>query len=335
MTKLKVAINGFGRIGRIFLREALKKDTLEIVAINDLSAVETLAHLFKYDSVHRMYQGTVSIDNGDLIIDGRRIKVSAERDPEALPWGEYNIDFVLESTGVFRKPEKAQLHLKAGAKKVMLSAPPKGSGINTYVLGVNESELTAQEDIISNASCTTNSCAHIVKHIDEQWGIDKGFLTTIHAYTSDQRLQDAPHSDLRRARAAARSMIPTSTGAANAVVKLFPHLKGIFQGNAIRVPVEDGSITSLTFLMKKEASVAEINSSFKILIDSKLSGILSYNEDPIVSIDIVSNPHSGIFDATLTESMGNLIKVNSWYDNEYGYSSRCSDLMVYYHKRFH
>jgi len=335
MTKLKVAINGFGRIGRIFLREALKKDSLEIVAINDLTAVETLAHLFKYDSVHRMYSGTVEVADGDLIIDGKKIKVTAERNPEALPWAEYNVDFVLESTGVFRKPEKARLHLSAGAKKVLLSAPPKGSGVNTYVLGVNESELTADEDIISNASCTTNSCAHIVKHIDEQWGIEKGFLTTIHAYTSDQRLQDAPHSDLRRARAAARSMIPTSTGAANAVVKLFPHLEGIFQGNAVRVPVEDGSITSLTFLIKKDARVEEINSSFKALINNSLPGILSYNEDPIVSVDIVSNPHSGIFDATLTESMGNLIKVNSWYDNEYGYSARCSDLMVYYHKKFH
>lgn len=335
MSKLRVAINGFGRIGRIFLREALKNDALEVVAINDLSDVDTLAHLFKYDSVHRMFNGTVSTDQGDLVINHHRIKFSSERNPEQLAWGELNIDFVLESTGIFRTLDKAQLHLKAGAKKVMLSAPPKSSEIKTYVLGVNEGDITAEEDIISNASCTTNSCAHIVKHIDDTWGIQKGFLTTIHAYTGDQRLHDAPHSDLRRARAASRSMIPTSTGAANAVVNLFPHLKGIFQGNAVRVPVEDGSITTLTFLLEKDAGVEELNSSFKNLIDSRLSGILSYNTDPIVSVDIISNPHSGIFDASLTESIGNLVKVNSWYDNEYGYSTRCADLLAYYHKTFH
>ena len=334
MKRSRIAINGFGRIGRIFLREALKNDAIEVLAINDLSSVETLAHLFKYDSVHRIAQAEVGVEGGDLVIDGRRIRVFAERNPENLPWAELGIDFVLESTGVFRTREKAEAHIKAGAKRVMLSAPPKGKGVNSYVYGINEEHLTAEEDIISNASCTTNSCAHAVKHIDEQWGINKGFLTTIHAYTSDQRLHDAPHRDLRRARAAARSMIPTSTGAAKAVVKLFPHLKGRFQGNAIRVPVEDGSITALTFLLEKEVDVETINSSFKSLANNELSGILQYTEDPIVSVDVLSNTHSGVFDAGLTEAMGNLVRINIWYDNEYGYSTRCVDLLAYHSRKF-
>lgn len=331
---MKVAINGFGRIGRIVLRQALKNDNIEVVGINDLTDVDTLAYLFKYDSIHKMYNGSVSVDGGDLIIDGKRIKVSAIKDPAQLPWGELGVDFVVESTGIFRSLETAGLHLKAGAKKVMVSAPPKGAGINAYVLGVNENKLTADEDIISNASCTTNSCAHIVNHIDQNWGIEKGFLTTIHAFTSDQRLHDAPHSDLRRARAASRSMIPTSTGAANAVIKLFPHLAGKFSGSAIRVPTEDGSITDMTFLVNKEVTAEEINASFKTLIDGRLNGILQYNVDPIVSVDIITNPHSGIFDSTLTSSLGKLIKVSSWYDNEFGYSSRCVDLLDFYSKKF-
>ncbi|MGB0430454.1 MAG: type I glyceraldehyde-3-phosphate dehydrogenase [Bacteroidia bacterium] len=334
MSKIKVAINGFGRIGRIVLRQAIKNENVQVVAINDLSNVETLAHLFKYDSIHRVYQGDVSVESGNMVVDGNNIKVFAEKDPAQLPWGDLDIDFVIESTGIFRSKETAGLHVKAGAKKVMVSAPPKGDGIKAYVLGVNEELITAEEDIISNASCTTNSCAHIVKHIDENWGINKGFLTTIHAFTSDQRLHDAPHSDLRRARAASRSMIPTSTGAANAVIKLFPHLKGKFVGSAIRVPTEDGSITEMTFLVNKDVSADEINASFKDLASNKLNGILKYNEEPIVSVDIISNPHSGIFDSTLTSSVGNLIKVSSWYDNEFGYSTRCVDLLEYYAKKF-
>lgn len=334
MRKLRIAINGFGRIGRIFLRQALANESLDIVAINDLTDVATLAHLFKYDSVHRMYPGSVRVEEGNLIVNEKTIKVFAEKDPTQLPWKNLEIDFVLESTGIFRTLEKASMHLTAGARKVMLSAPPKGPGIKTYVLGVNESEITAGEAVISNASCTTNSCAHVVQHLDKMWGIEKGFLTTIHSYTSDQRLHDAPHSDLRRARAAARSMIPTSTGAANAVIKLFPHLEGRFVGSAIRVPTEDGSLTDMTFLLKKEVTSDEINASFKTLIEEKLGGIVQYNEDPIVSVDIISNPHSGIFDATLTSAIGNLVKVTSWYDNEYGYSARCVDLLAYYAKHF-
>ncbi|MFY0671867.1 MAG: type I glyceraldehyde-3-phosphate dehydrogenase [Bacteroidia bacterium] len=334
MSKLKVAINGFGRIGRIVLRQAMKNENVEVVAINDLTNVDTLAYLFKYDSIHKMYPGEVSVVDGNMVVDGATIKVYTERDPAQLPWGELGIDFVVESTGIFRSLETASLHIKAGAKKVMVSAPPKGAGIKAYVLGVNEDQLTADEDVISNASCTTNSCAHVVKHIDDNWGIEKGFITTIHAFTSDQRLHDAPHSDLRRARAATRSMIPTSTGAAGAVIKLFPHLDGKFKGSAIRVPTEDGSVTEMTFLVRKDTTADEINASFKELTSGKLNGILQYNTDPIVSVDIISNPHSGIFDSTLTSSIGNLIKVSSWYDNEFGYSTRCVDLLDYYAKKF-
>lgn len=334
MGKLRVAINGFGRIGRVFLRNALQNDHLQVVAINDLADKETLAHLFKYDSVHGKYQGEVSLSEKGILFDGQLIGFYSERNAENLPWGELDVDFVLESTGVFRTLEKAEAHIKSGAKRVMLSAPPKGPGIRSFVLGINEKELRNEDKVISNASCTTNSCAHIVHHIDENWGIAKGFLTTVHAYTGDQRLHDAPHSDLRRARAAARSMIPTSTGAAKAVVNLFPHLDGIFFGNAIRVPVEDGSITDMTFLLKKDASVEEINQLFKELSNSNLKGILGYTEDPIVSVDVIGNSYSGLFDGGLTQSIGNLVKVSSWYDNENGYANRCVDMLAYCHQRF-
>ena len=334
MRKLRIAINGFGRIGRVFLRNALKNEHLQVVAINDLSDIATLAHLFKYDSVHRRFEGEINTAEKGISVNGQLIEVFSEKNAENLPWSSLDVDFVLESTGVFRTLEKAQAHIVAGAKRVMLSAPPKGPGIKSFVLGINEADITFDDQVISNASCTTNSCAHIVHHVDQNWGIEKGFLTTIHAYTGDQRLQDAPHRDLRRARAAGRSMIPTSTGAAKAVVNLFPHLEGRFFGSAIRVPVEDGSITDMTFLLNKDASVEEINGYFEALATSTLKGILGYTTDPIVSVDIIGNSYSGLFDSGLTQSMGNLVKLSSWYDNENGYANRCVDMLAYYHRKF-
>lgn len=332
MTKLKIGINGFGRIGRIFTRIALEKGNIEIVAINDLTDTETLAQLFKYDSVHGRFAGTVTAHNGELVINDKSIRVTAEPNPENINWAD--VDMVLEASGRFRKREEAEKHLKAGAKKVLLSAPPKSPDIEQFVLGVNQNKITGKETILSNASCTTNSVAHIVKHIDNRWGIENGFLTTVHAFTSDQRLHDAPHKDLRRARAATNSIIPTSTGAAKAIVKLFPHLDGHFVGNAARVPVIDGSYTDLTLMLKESASVDDINGYIHQLCQNELKGLVEYNVDPIVSVDIIGNPHSGIFDSTLTSSFGKLVKVVSWYDNEYGYSSRLVDLAGYFHKHF-
>lgn len=331
MSKIRVAINGFGRIGRVFTRALQDQNEIELVAINDLSNPETLAMLLKYDSVHGRFPKEVSFTNNSLVIDGIDIPIYAQKDPASLPWGDLNVDVVLEATGVFRTEEKASLHLQAGAKKVVLSAPPKGGNIGAYVMGINEYEIKPDERIISNASCTTNSIAHVVKAIDEAYGIESGFLTTIHAYTSDQRLHDAPHSDLRRARAAAQSIIPTSTGAANAVIKLFPHLEGKFKGGAMRVPTADGSLSDMTFNLKNPpASVDEANALFEGKCKGDLKGLLQYSTDPIVSIDIVGNPHSGIFDAPLTSLSGDLLKVVSWYDNEYGYSSRCVGLISHW-----
>ena len=330
MNKFQVAINGFGRIGRIFTRIALESDLFEVAAINDLTDVETLAHLFKYDSVHGRFKGTVEVQNGHLVINGKTIEVKSEANPENISW--QGIDLIVEASGRFRKFEDAQKHIDAGAKRVLLTAPPKSKGIAQYVYGINHEQLSRDETIFSNASCTTNSSAHLVKMVDDQWGIENGFLTTVHAYTSDQRLHDAPHADLRRARAAANSIIPTSTGAAKAIINLFPHLEGRFQGNAARVPVLNGSYTDLTLLLKKEATVEALNAHIKEASETSLKGILEYNVDPIVSTDIVGNPHSGIFDSTLTESFGKLVKLISWYDNEYGYSSRLVDLVKYYLK---
>lgn len=332
--KARVAINGFGRIGRIFLREALKKNDLQVVAINDLTDVNTLAHLFKYDSVHGKFEGTLSVENGDLIVNGNAIKVLAERNPDVLPWKSLDIDMVLESTGLFRDRTSAAKHLTAGAKKVVISAPPKSHDVNIYVYGLNEDAIQADESIISNASCTTNSAAHILKLIDDNWGIESGFLTTIHAYTNDQKIHDAPHKDLRRSRAAANSIIPTTTGAAKALIELFPSMKGKLQGNAVRVPVIDGSLTDMTFLLKNETSIDEVNDAIKNMIDNNLQGIIEYTDEPLVSVDILSNPHSAIFDSGLTSISGKLLKVVAWYDNEYGYSARCADLMSYMHKKF-
>jgi glyceraldehyde 3-phosphate dehydrogenase len=323
---MKVAINGFGRIGRHAFKFLLQKPGVEVVAINDLTDNATLAHLLKYDSVHGKFNGTVSSDENHLIINGKAIRCLAERDPKALPWGEMGVDVVLESTGIFTSEEKAGMHLTAGAKKVVISAPATGD-IKTVVLGVNENILDGSEKIVSNASCTNNFLAPMVKVLDDLFGVEDGFMTTIHAYTSDQNLQDAPHKDLRRARAAAYSIVPTSTGAAKAVGLVLPHLKGKLNGNAMRVPIPDGSVTDFTVRLKKAATVEEINAAMKAAAESSMKGILEYTEDEIVSIDIVGNTHSCIFDSKLTQVIGNTAKVVGWYDNETGYSSRVADLI--------
>lgn len=327
MKRIRVAINGFGRIGRIATRAIFKKKSLELVAVNDLSDAATLAHLFKYDSVHGRFDGTVKADEKNMVINGNPVKIFAVKDPAALPWKDLDIDVVVESTGLFLSEESAGKHLAAGAKKVLISAPPKGKGIKTIVVGVNENTLDGSERIISNASCTTNCSAPMVKILDELWGIEEGFLSTIHAYTSDQRLHDAPHRDLRRARAAAVSIIPTSTGAAKAITKIFPHLSGKLSGMAFRVPVPSGSLTDLTCSMKKACTKEEINAAFKKYAESGLKNILEYSEEPLVSVDIVGNPNSCIFDSQLTTVSGKLVKVTGWYDNEAGYSHRIADLI--------
>jgi len=324
---MKVAINGFGRIGRHAFKFLLQKPGVEVVAINDLTDNATLAHLLKYDSVHGRFPGTVSHDDNHLIINGTPIRIYAERDPKALPWGDLGVDVVLESTGFFTSDEKAGMHLQAGAKKVVISAPATGN-LKTIVLGVNDEILDGTETLMSNASCTTNCLAPMVKVIDENFGIAEGFMTTIHAYTSDQNLQDAPHKDLRRARAAAYSIVPTSTGAAKAVGLVLPHLAGKLNGNAMRVPIPDGSVTDFTVNLKKPATVAEINAAMKAAAEGSLKGIMEYTEDEIVSIDIVGNAHSCIFDSKLTQVIGNTAKVVGWYDNETGYSARVADLIA-------
>jgi glyceraldehyde 3-phosphate dehydrogenase len=326
MAKIKVAINGFGRIGRLTLRALLSKDNVEVVAINDLTDNATLAHLFKYDSIHGKFNGQVSSDAESITVNGRRIAAFAEKDPKNLPWGRLGIDVVLESTGRFVDEAGAGGHLTAGAKKVVISAPAKGN-IATVVLGVNEDTLTGDEKILSNASCTTNCLAPMAKVLDDNFGIEKGYITTIHAYTADQNLQDAPHKDLRRARAAALSIVPTSTGAAKAVGLVLPHLKGKLDGTAMRVPVPTGSLTDLTVILKREVSADEINAAMKKAANNEMKGIVEYMEDPIVSVDIVGNPHSCIFDAELTAVNGTLVKVVGWYDNEAGYSARTADLI--------
>ncbi len=328
MSKLRVAINGFGRIGRVTMRNLIGRDEIDVVAINDLTDNQTLAHLFKYDSIHRMWPGDVSADADSITINGKRMAAFAERDPAKLPWKDLNVDVVVESTGFFRDAAKAGLHIEAGAKKVVISAPGKGDGIRSVVMGVNDDQVEASDTILSNASCTTNCVAPLVKVLLDNFGIDSAFLVTVHAYTSDQNIHDAPHSDIRRARAAAENIVPTSTGAAGAVTKIFPELKGKIGGSALRVPVPDGSITDLTAVVSKDVTVEDINAAFKKAADGPLKGYLQYNTDPIVSVDILGNPHSSIFDAELTACIGRTVKVVSWYDNEYGYSARMADLLV-------
>jgi glyceraldehyde 3-phosphate dehydrogenase len=322
----KVAINGFGRIGRLAFKVLLEKG-VDVVAINDLTDNKVLAHLLKYDSVHGRFNGTVSFDDEYLTVNGKKIQALAEPNPEKLPWAELGVDVVLESTGRFTHVDKASMHITAGAKKVVISAPGSGD-LKTIVLGVNDEILDGTETVVSNASCTTNCLAPMVKILDDNWGIENGFMTTIHAYTADQNLQDAPHKDLRRARAAAYSIIPTSTGAAKAVGLVMPHLAGKLNGNAMRVPIPNGSVTDFTVNLKNAATAEEVNAKFKEASEGAMKGVLEYTEDPIVSIDIVGNTHSNIFDSLSTQVIGNTVKVVGWYDNEAGYSNRVADLMM-------
>ena len=327
---VKVGINGFGRIGRNFLRAALASNApIEIVAVNDLTSIDTLAHLIKYDSILGRINQEVTFDDNSLTIGGKKIRVFAEKDPAALPWGSVGAEIVIESTGRFTKASDAGKHLVGGAKKVVISAPATDEDV-TLVLGVNDSTYDpAKHNIISNASCTTNCLAPMAKVLHENFGIVRGFMTTVHAYTNDQVILDFPHKDLRRARAAATNIIPTSTGAAKAIGLVLPELKGKLDGYALRVPVPTGSITDLTVELAKETTVAEVNAAMKKAAEGPLKGILRYTEDPIVSTDIVTDPHSSIFDAGITKVIGNQAKVASWYDNEWGYSNRLVDLMTF------
>ena len=325
---MKVAINGFGRIGRLTFRNLLKNEDVEIVAINDLTDNDTLAHLLRYDSAHGRFPGDVSVEGDSIVVNGTKIAALAERDPEKLPWADMGVDIVLESTGIFTDEAGASKHLTAGAKRVVISAPAKGD-IKTVVLGVNDDTMTGEEKILSNASCTTNCLAPMAKVLHDSFGgIQKGFITTIHAYTADQRLQDAPHRDLRRARAAAINIVPTTTGAAKAVGLVLPDLKGRLDGNAVRVPTVTGSMTDLTCVLGQEVTAEEVNKAMKAAADGPMKGVLEYTEDPIVSSDIIGNPHSSIFDALSTNVNGNMVKVLSWYDNEAGYSARSADLIA-------
>ena len=321
----RIAINGFGRIGRLAFRRMISIPELQVVAINDLTDVDTLSHLLKYDSIHGLFPGEVSVSNGNLIVNGQEIQITAKRNPTELPWGDSQVDLVVESTGVFADAEKASAHLTAGAGKVIISAPAKGD-LKTVVLGVNDDILTGDDRIVSNASCTTNCLAPMAKVLNDTFGLQTGYITTIHAYTADQRLQDAPHKDLRRARAAALSMIPTSTGAAKAVGLVLPELAGKLDGMAVRVPTPTGSVTDLTATLKMEATSEEVNAALKSASEGAMKGVLQYCEDPIVSVDIVGNTHSCIIDAALTKCTGNLVKVFGWYDNEAGYATRVVDL---------
>lgn len=327
MAKIKVAINGFGRIGRLSFKNLLAKDNVEIVAINDLTDHATLAHLLKYDSIHGQFNGTVNTYDEGIEVNGKKIKILSEMDPAKLPWRDHGVDVVLESTGRFVDEAGAGKHITAGAKKVVISAPAKGN-IPTVVLGVNDNTLKGTEPILSNASCTTNCLAPMAKVLDDAFGISHGYISTIHAYTADQRIQDAPHKDLRRARAAAMSIIPTSTGAAKAVGLVLPHLAGKLDGIALRVPVPDGSLTDLTCVVNKETSAEEVNAVLQAASEGALKGVLQYTTDPIVSVDIIGNPHSCILDSQLTAVSGNLVKVVGWYDNEAGYSARTADLIA-------
>jgi len=327
--KPKVAINGFGRIGRLFFRAGFKSDKFDIVAINDITNAKTLAYLLKYDSVHRTFGPDVKEKDGAITVDGKEYKVFSEKDPAKLPWKDLGVKYVVESSGVFREYSKAQLHIKAGAEKVMLSAPGKGEPkIPSYVMGINENSYDPKKDLIfSNASCTTNCFAPIVKVLHETFTIKRGFMTTIHAYTNDQKILDLPHKDLRRARAACLSMIPTTTGAAKAIIGLFPDLKGKLDAVAMRVPTADVSIVDFVAELGRETTVDEVNKIFKDASQGHLKGYLYYCDEPLVSSDFIGNPYSSIFDSLLTMTNGNLVKVLSWYDNEWGYSVRMVELL--------
>ncbi|VAX29873.1 NAD-dependent glyceraldehyde-3-phosphate dehydrogenase [hydrothermal vent metagenome] len=325
---VKVGINGFGRIGRLVFRRALDLGGIEFVGINDLTDAKTLAHLLKYDSVHGRFNGEVKVDGDSIVVNGQPIKITAIKDPAELNWGELGVDVVIESTGVFRTQEACEKHITAGAKKVILTVPAKGDIDATVVLGVNDEVITGDEKVLSNASCTTNCLAPLVKVLNDKFGVEKGMMTTVHSYTNDQRLLDLPHSDLRRSRSAALSIIPTSTGAAKAIGKVIPELNGKLDGMSLRVPTPDGSITDLVAELKKEVTVEEVNAAMKEAAEGSMKGVLEYTEDPIVSADIIGNAHSSIFDSLSTMVQGNMVKVVSWYDNEYGYSCRVVDLLL-------
>lgn len=322
----RIAINGFGRIGRLTFRNLVEMEGVEVVAINDLTDNQTLAHLLKYDSAHGKFKGTVESTDDKLIVNGKAIAALAEKDPTKLPWDKHNVDVVLECTGRFVSREDASKHLEAGAKRVIISAPSKGSAhVETIVLGVNDEKITEDEKVFSNASCTTNCMAPVIKIIDDNWGVVVGSMTTIHAYTQDQNLQDAPHKDLRRARAAALNIVPTETGAASASGKVVPSTKGKISAIAIRVPVITGSMVELNIVVENVPTVKEINAKFKEMADGPMKGVLEYSTDPLVSTDIIGNKHSSIFDSQMTDVNKNMIKVVSWYDNEAGYSARLAE----------
>jgi len=324
---IKIGINGFGRIGRNVFKQLMDSSDFEVVGINDLTNAKTLAHLLKYDSVYGPYNKTVTMTEDGINVDGKNIRITAIKDPAELPWGELGAELVLESTGVFRAKDQCMKHIQAGAKKVLLSVPPKDKADAVVVLGVNDADLKPEHQVVSNASCTTNCLAPVAKVLDEKFGIKRGLMTTIHAYTNDQPAHDQPHSDLRRARAAAQSIIPTTTGAARAVGEVLPSLKGKLDGMAMRVPVIDGSVVDLVVELNKSTTVEEINKAMREAAEGPLKGILQYTEDEIVSVDVIGNFHSSVFDAQSTTVMdGNFVKVVSWYDNEGGYSARCVDL---------
>jgi len=330
MAKINVGINGFGRIGRLVARSimAYHKDEINIVGINDLTDANTLAHLFKHDSVHGLYEGSVSASADAITIDGMKIGITSKKDPAKLAWDERGVDIVVESTGLFRQRKDAAKHLEAGAKKVIISAPAKGADVDTVVLGVNDDVISDDIEIYSNASCTTNCLAPMVHVLDQAFGLEKGFMTTVHAYTGNQQILDGPHKDLRRARTAAVNIIPTTTGAAKAVGLVLPHLDGKLDGSAVRVPVPDGSITDLTAIVDKEVSEDEVIDAFKDAAAGPMEDILQFSDDELVSTDILGNPHSCIFDSKMTSTDGKLVKIFAWYDNEAGYSARTADLIT-------
>ncbi|MCB0760823.1 MAG: type I glyceraldehyde-3-phosphate dehydrogenase [Flavobacteriales bacterium] len=324
---MRIGINGFGRIGRTVARLLMKDPSLELVAINDLADAKAMSHLFKYDSVHGRYSGEVIAHKNEILIDGRPVKYSSHSKPEDIPWGAMGVDIVIEATGKFLRKSLAEAHVSAGAKRVLLTAPSQDDSVKSIVIGVNEQTLDKSDVIVSNASCTTNSAAPMVKILNDLCGIESCYITTVHSYTTDQHLQDAPHRDLRRGRAAAESIVPTTTGAAKALTRIFPELSDVLGGCGIRVPVPDGSLTDLTCIVKRPQDIGVINRAFFTAAQGGMKGVLDYTEDPIVSRDVLGDPHSCIFDAQLTSVIGSMVKVVGWYDNEIGYSHRLIDLL--------
>lgn len=333
MEKVRIAINGFGRIGRTVFRLLIDHPAIEVVAINDLANALTLSYLLKYDSIHGVLPYETGYDDYGIIVNGKHITLLNKSTPGELLWKKFNVDVVIESTGKFRKREQIEHHIKNGAKKVILCVPPEDSNIKMVVLGVNEHILDGSEDIISNASCTTNNAAPMLKVINDLCGIEQAYITTIHSYTTDQSLHDQPHRDLRRSRAAGQSIVPTTTGAAKALTRIFPELSNVIGGCGIRVPVPDGSLTDITFNVKTKTSIVEINEAFKYASENELKGILAYTKDPIVSVDIINNPYSCTFDSLMTSVIEKMVKVIGWYDNEYGYSNRLINLIEFIYKK--